>query len=115
MARGISDYKITDKQLVLLAVVMEGTGSTIHAWLDIDQVIEKLGLLGWTVTKSALKFTIKSMVARRLIEDRVYEGRQTTRGVKEKLILAGTQKGRERYEASIKSGALKRALDSLKA
>lgn len=98
---------ITDKQLLLLYVIANGTGDLSDYWLDLDQILDRLSVLGWAVSKASLQFSVRSLIGRGLIEKR----KARRRAIWMRRTVATTRKGRIALNALTATGRARSVLD----
>jgi hypothetical protein len=81
---------LTDKQLLLLKIVADGSGNPSDWWLDLDQILGNLKMLGWETTKQSLQFVVRSLIRKGFIEKRSVRRRRSYH----RRLLATTDVGR---------------------
>lgn len=82
--------RLTDKQLLLLKVIADGSGVPSDWWLDLDQILGNLKMLGWETTKQSLQFVVRALVAKGFVEKRSVRRRRSYH----RRLLATTDIGR---------------------
>ena len=83
-------HRMTDKRIVVLYFVMQGTGSLVDPWLTLDELLKKLAEFGWPIDKKSIHFHIRPLIKAGDIERRAL----VTKGGKARRKLAGTAAGR---------------------
>jgi hypothetical protein len=104
--------KLTERQLLLLKVVGEGTGRPSDWWLDLDQVLTVLHELGWDVSKPSLQFTIRPLCEMGFIERRGLRARDGTKYMRR--VLSITDAGRGYLNTAYNLGSVEQALNNVK-
>lgn len=96
--------KLTDKRLLILKIVGDGSGSTIDPWLSFDRILERLAECGWPVDKKSLHFHLRPLIHLGYIEKRP---KQYING-RHRRIIALTNRGRMVLKNAEQNGSLKR-------
>lgn len=86
---------MTYRMRIILEII--GRRNTDGTVIDLDQLIERVGVEGYVVTKAAIQFTLRAMVRKQLIEKCGFENRRDRRRVLYRL----TRHGHDTYSALI--------------